>query len=107
MDKIDNRTWKIVKRVAIFLGTIIGLFLLVKFAVYFMPFFIAGILAIIIEPLIKFCMNKLKMSRRVSSIIIVSVTIILFCAAIFYGGAIAIREVLKLTSNIAPTISNV
>ncbi len=104
---IDNRTWKIIKKIAVFLGTILGLFLLVKFAVFFMPFLIAGILAIIIEPLIKFCMNKLKMSRRVSSIIIVTVTIILFCLAVFYGGALAIKGVLKLTSNLSPTISNV
>ncbi len=107
MDKIDKKTWKIIQRVAIFIGTIIVLLLLAKFAVFFMPFLIAGILAIMIEPIIKFCMNKLKMSRRVSSIIIVTITVILFCLAIFYGGMAIVKEVLRLTSNITPTITNI
>ena len=106
MDKLDKRTWKIIQRIAVFVGTILILFLVVKFAVFFMPFLIAGILAIIIEPIIKFCMNKLRMSRRTSSIIIVSITVVLFCLAVFYGGVAIVREVLKLTSNITPTISN-
>lgn len=107
MEKMDKRTWKIIQRVATFLGTILVLFLLVKFAVYFMPFLIAGILAIIIEPIIKFCMNKLKMSRRVSAFVIVSITIVLFCLAVFYGVTMAIKEVMKLTNNITPAITAV
>ena len=107
MEKLDKRTWKIIQRIAVFLGTILMLFLIAKFAVYFMPFLIAGILAIMIEPIIKFCMNKLRMSRRVSSFIVVSVTIILFCLAIFFGGAAAIKEVIKLTGNLTPAISTV
>lgn len=106
MGRIDNRTWKIIQRIAIFLGTILVLFLLVKFAVYFMPFLIAGILAILIEPIIKFCMNKLKMSRRVSAFIIVTITIILFCLAAFYGVTSAVKEILKLTNNITPAITS-
>ena len=107
MEKINKRTWKIIQRVGVFLGTILVLLLLAKFAVYFMPFLIAGIIAVIIEPVIKFCMNKLKMSRRVSSIIIVSITIVLLCLALFYGGSAIIKEVLKLSSNITPAISSV
>lgn len=107
MENISKRTWKIIRRIATFLLTVFILFFLIKFAVYFMPFLIAGILAIIIEPVIKFCMNKLKMSRRVSSIIVVSITIILICFATYYGGSIAIKEILKLTKNITPAISTI
>ena len=105
MGKIDSRTWKIIQRVTVFLGTILVLFLLVKFAVYFMPFLIAGILAILIEPIIKFCMNKLKWSRRFSAFIIVTITIILFCLAVFFGVTAAVKEILKLTNNVTPTIT--
>ena len=105
MDKVNKRTWKIVQRLAVFLGTILVLFLLVKFAVYFMPFLIAGILAVIIEPAIKFCMNKLKLSRRVSTFIIITLTIVLFCLSVFYGGSLAVKEIMKLSTNITPTIS--
>lgn len=107
MEKLDKRTWKILKRIGVFVGTIIVLILLCKFAVYFMPFLIAGILAIIIEPIIKFCMNKLKMSRRVSSVIIVTLTIILFCLAIFYGGMALVRETINFTTSLSPTITNI
>lgn len=106
MDNISKRTWKIIQRISVFLGTILVLFLLAKFAVFFMPFLIAGIIAVIIEPVIKFCMNKLKMSRRVSSIIIVTITIILFCLGVFYGGSAIVKEILKLSNNITPAISN-
>lgn len=85
MERLTNRTWKIIQRVVVFLGTIFILFMGVKFAVYFMPFLIAGLIAIIIEPVIKFCMNKLRMSRRASSIIIVVITIILLCLGLFFG----------------------
>ena len=107
MENISKRTWKIIQRIATFLFTVFVIVFVIKFAVYFMPFLIAGIIAIMIEPLIKFCMNKLKMSRRTSSIIIVSLTIILICLAVYYGGAIAIKEIIKLTKNVPPAISAV
>lgn len=107
MDKIDNRTKKIIGRVLTFIGTIIILLLFCKFAIYFMPFLIAGIIAAIIEPVIKFCMNKLKMSRRVSSIIIVTLAILLLCLGVFYGGTAAVREVMKLAENIPSAITKI
>ena len=58
MEEEKIRIWNISKRVFMFLGTLLILFLLCKFAVYFMPFFIAGILALLTEPIIKFNMNN-------------------------------------------------
>ncbi len=96
---------RILERVGIFLGTILLLYLLVKFATYFMPFLIAGIIAVLIEPVIKFCMNKLKLSRRVSSVIIVALTIILLILAIVFGSLGIIKEIGNLSSNIGPAIT--
>ena len=103
MDK--SKKIRILERVGVFLGTILLLYLLVKFATYFMPFLIAGIIAVLIEPVIKFCMNKLKMSRRVSSIIIVALTIVLLILAIVYGSLGIIKEIGNLSSNIGPAIT--
>lgn len=105
--EISKRSWKIIQRIATFLFTLFVIVFVIRFAVYFMPFLVAGIIAILIEPIIKFFMNKLKMSRRVSSIIIVSITIILICFVTYYGGMIAIKEIIKLTKNITPAISSV
>ncbi|MBQ8299104.1 MAG: sporulation integral membrane protein YtvI [Clostridia bacterium] len=97
----------IITRIAVFIGTIILLLLMLKFAVFFTPFLIAGIIAVLIEPVIKFCMNKLKMSRRVSSFIVVVFTIILIGYVVFWGVTNLASELLKLTSNIEPAITQV
>ena len=104
IEKSRNKKLVVLERVGMFVGTLVLLFLLYKFAAFFMPFLIAGIIAILIEPIIKFCMNKLKLSRRVSSFIIVTLTIVLLGALIFWGASELISELLKLTSNIAPAI---
>lgn len=102
-----NKTIKIFQKLGVFLGTILLLYFLIKFATYFMPFLIAGIIAVLIEPVIKFCMNKLKLSRRVSSVIIVALTIILLILAIVYGSLGIIKEIGKLSSNIGPAITGI
>lgn len=106
METIDKRTMKIIEKIAIFAGTILLLYLIYKFAIYFMPFLIAGIIAILIEPLIRFCMNRLKLSRRVSSFLIVGLTIVLLGLAIFFGVSALIRETINLTSNLGSFIAN-
>lgn len=105
MEKMKNRNLIILKKVGIFLGTLLLLFLICRFALFFMPFLIAGIIAIMIEPIIKFCMNKLKFSRRVSSFIIVTLTIILILVLVVWGGSKLVSELLKFSGNIAPTIT--
>ena len=61
--------------ILIFLGLCIGL----KLSIFYMPFLIAFILSLLIEPAIRFLMKKTKLTRRTSSIIIfiLSITIIL------------------------------
>lgn len=105
MEKSKSKKKVVFERVGIFLGTLILLFLVCKFAFFFMPFLVAGVIAIIIEPLIKFCMNRLKLSRRVSSIIIIVLTIVLLGFVVFWGASELISELLKLTTNIAPAIT--
>lgn len=49
---------------------LIGLYIALKLSVFYMPFLVAFIISLIIEPSIKFIMNKTKLTRRTSSIII-------------------------------------
>lgn len=105
VDESKNKKLIILERVGIFVGTLVLLFLICKFALFFMPFLIAAIIAMLIEPIIKFCMNKLKLSRRVSSILIVGITVILLGLLVVWGGSELVSELLKLTSNIAPSIA--
>lgn len=101
------RNLKILKRVGIFVGTLLLLFVLYKFAMYFMPFVVAGVIAILIEPIIKFCMNKLKLSRRVSSFLIVGITVIVIALVAVFGSIALADEAIKLTANIGPYVSDV
>ena len=107
MDKDRKRTIKIIERVGIFIGTLLLLLLLYKSAMYFMPFLIAGVIAIIIEPIIKFCMNKLKFSRRMSAVIVVILTVVLLGFAVIYGSISLIKEVLSLSTNLGPAITQI
>ena len=103
MDK--NKRSRVLERIGIVIGTVLLLYFLFKFATYFMPFLIAGIIAILIEPIIKFGMNKLKLSRRVSSMIVVSLTIILIILAVIYGTSAIIKEITNLSKNIPSGIT--
>lgn len=94
-------------RLAVFFGTLIVLFLVCKFALFFMPFLIAGIIAILIEPVIKFGMNKLKMSRRMSSGIVVFLTVLLLIGLTAWGVGELVGELLKLTANVGPAFSQI
>lgn len=96
---------RIAERLGIFIGTLLLIYFVFKFATYFMPFLIAGVIAILIEPIIKFCMNKLKLSRRVSSLIVVMITIILIIMAVILGGNAIIKEIMKLSENVQPGIT--
>ena len=49
---------------------ILGLYIALKLSIFYMPFLVAFIISLIIEPLIKFIMRKTNLTRRTSSIII-------------------------------------
>ena len=106
MEQEKIRFWNIFKRSLIFIGTLVMLFYIAKFAVIFMPFFIALILAIITEPIIKFNMNKLKMSRRMSSFIVVSITIILILAVSIWLGTFATSKIIEYSKDLPSLIGN-
>ncbi len=107
MDKDKVRMWNIFKRLLGFFGTLLALYIALKFAIYFMPFLIAGILALTTEPIIKFNMNKLKMSRRMSSLIVVVCTVILIIAITVLGGTWLISKLADLSKNLPSMISDV
>ncbi len=107
MEEEKKRIWKISKNFLGLFGTLLIMFLICKLAVYFLPFFIALILAIITEPIIKFNMNKLKMSRRMSSIIVVIVTILLIIALTTWAGIASVSKLTSLSKNIPSIVRDV
>ncbi len=106
-ERQSRRPWKIAKRLSLFIGTIFLLIILFKGLVYFMPFFIAGIIALIIEPIIKLCMNKFKWTRRLSSTVIITLTIIIIITLIVWGGIFAANKIVEFSKEIGPFIARI
>ena len=68
---IDMSYWtRVFRNILYVVFILIGLYLSLKLAVFYMPFLIAFIISLIIEPAIKFIMKKMKLTRKASSIII-------------------------------------
>ena len=65
----------VIKNFAIFLLTLVLIFLFFKLAVFYIPFLIGFIISLLIEPLIKKVANKTGFARKTSAIIVL---IILF-----------------------------
>lgn len=67
----DVSYWtKVLKRISYVIFILLGLYIGLKLSIFYMPFLVAFIISLMIEPAIKFIMNKTKLTRRTSSIII-------------------------------------
>lgn len=68
---IDMSYWtRVGKRILYVIFILFGLYLALKLSIFYMPFLVAFIISLIIEPAIKYIMKKTKLTRKKSSIII-------------------------------------
>ncbi len=68
---IDISYWtRVFKNILYVILLLLGLYVALKLSLFYMPFLVAFIISLMIEPAIKFIMKKTKLSRRSSSIII-------------------------------------
>ncbi len=85
---IDMNYWgKVFKNIIILLLSILGIYLGFKLAVFYLPFLIAFIISLMLEPCIRFIMRKTKLRRRTSSIIVFVIAIVLIVRLISLGGS--------------------
>lgn len=78
---IDVGYWtRVIKRIILFILTLIILYLSFKLMIFYMPFLIAFIIAIMLEPLIKFIVKKTNITRKK-----VAVGVIFFIFATIIG----------------------
>ena len=66
--------------ILLFLGLCVGL----KLAVFYMPFLVAFIISLIIEPAIKWIMQKFNLTRKTSSIIIFAIALIIIIGTLIW-----------------------
>lgn len=94
---IDMGYWtKVLRRIIILIFSVIGIYLAFKLSVFYMPFLIAFIISLLMEPAIKFLMKKLNFKRRTSSIIIFIIVIALITGTLVWGITTIISEATKL-----------
>ena len=90
---IDMNYWsKVIRKSIIFIFTVIGIYLVFRLAVFFMPFLIAFIISLIIEPIIRFCMKHFKWKRKTSAITVFFLVLTIIIGLIAWGIITLIAE---------------
>ena len=98
---IDMNYWnKVIKNIIILLISIGFVYLMFKLAIFYVPFLIAFIFSLILEPIIKFIMKKTKFTRKVSSIIVFIIAIAIIAGILIWGITTLITETNNLLRNI-------
>ena len=90
---IDMNYWsKVFRKLLIFLLSVLGIYLGFKLAIFYMPFLVAFVLSLLIEPIIKFCMKHLKIKRKTSAIIVFAIVLIIIVGLFTWGIISLINE---------------
>lgn len=104
---IDMNYWtKVLKRIVIFAITLIGIYLSFKLAIFYMPFLIAFLISLLLEPAIRFLMKKLKFTRKASAIIVMIVVIGAILGLLVWLISTIITEGSSLLENLSTYVSN-
>ena len=97
----DYNYWlDVIKKVLILLFSVLLIYIGFKVSIFYIPFLIAFFLSQLIEPLIRFCMKKFKMKRKISAILIFTIILSIIIGLIVWGIATLISEATNLLNNI-------
>ena len=91
-----NYISKVTKKILSLAFTLLILFCIIKIAMFYMPFTIALIFAMIIEPIIKKLMKKLKWTRWVSSVVVMASFFVILSTIIIIGTNTLFKEANKM-----------
>lgn len=91
---------KVIKRIFFLAVSILIIYLFFKLSIFYMPFLVALVLALILEPPIKFCMKKFNLKRRTSSIIIFLISIAIITSLLIWGITTLVSEASNLMQGV-------
>lgn len=93
--------WKITLNiVTMLLAILFCLFILPKIIVYFMPFVIGGIIALIVNPVVKFLERRIKIVRRAGSAVVIVLTIALVVLLGYLVVSMLIEQIVGFAGNL-------
>ena len=105
---IDMNYWtKVLKKILIFVLTLMVIFVVFKLAVFYMPFLVAFVISLMLEPIIKFLMKKVKFKRKTSAIIAITFVICIIVGLLAWGITTIITEGYNLLENLGTYMSNI
>lgn len=91
---------KIALKLSVIIFIVLGLFIVYKLAIFYIPFIIAIIVASIVEPITKFFMRKCKLRRKISTIITLLLITIIIGTVLTLTISKVITETTSLLSNL-------
>lgn len=98
---IDMNYWgKVAKRIIILLITIGLIWIGLKLSIFYMPFLIAFIISLLLEPVIRLLMKKTKLKRKTSSIIVFIFALSVIIGFLGWGITTLISEISNILGNI-------
>jgi len=98
---IDMNYWgKVLRNIVILLVSIFAVYLAFKLAVFYMPFLIAFIISLFLEPIIKFIMRKTKLKRKSSSILVFILALTIIIGLLVWGITSLISEASDMLVNL-------
>lgn len=90
----------VAKNAAIFLLTLLSIFVLLKLSIFYIPFLIGFIISLLIEPLIMKLSKKTGLARKPSAVIVLILLFTILISIIVLGVVTLITESTDLLSNI-------
>ena len=98
---VDMNYWgKVFKNLIIFAFSVLGVYLGFRLAVFYMPFLIAFIISLLLEPIIKWMMKNVKLNRRTSAIIVFIIAIAIIVGFLAWGITTLITEASNLLGSL-------
>ena len=102
--KSSTKYWKIlINYVMMAMLIVVLLYVVPKLIVYFMPFVIAWIIALITNPLVRFLENRIKIKRKAGSVVVIVLALALVVGVCYWAVYVIVTQLNGLIAN-APRI---
>ena len=98
---------RVIKNILIVALTGVGVYLAFKLSIFYLPFLIAFIISILIEPIIKFVARKTKFTRKSSAIIVLIIVSIVIIGLITWGVVAILEEASNLLQGLNGHYENI
>ena len=104
---IDMNYWtKVFRKLVLLILSFITIYLSFKLACFYMPFLIAFVISLLLEPAIRFFMRKCKFRRKTSAIIVIVFVLGIIIGLLTWGIATLVSEGSNLLDNLGTYFTN-